>query len=45
MEKTVFVLHEKFCAENEERRKEVFRREFTRYILDTLAADAAKPCG
>ena len=45
MEKTAFVLRETFCAEDEEQRKEAFRKEFTRYLLDTLAVDAAKPCG
>jgi len=46
MEKTSFILHEKFRSETNQQRKERFEREFERYIVDMLsAADPAKACG
>ena len=46
MEKTSFILHEKFHSETNQQRKERFEREFERYIIDRLsAADPAKACG
>ena len=32
MEKTPFILHEKFCSDNNEQRKEHFQKEFERYV-------------
>ena len=34
MEKTPFILHEKFCSDNNEQRKEHFQKKFERYIVD-----------
>ena len=46
MEKTSFILYEKFQSETDQQRKERFEREFERYIIDRLsAADPAKACG
>ena len=46
MEKTSFILYEKFRSETNQQRKERFEREFERYIVDKLsAADPAKACG
>ena len=46
MEKTSFILHEKFHSETNQQRKERFEREFERYIVDMLStADPAKACG
>ena len=46
MEKTSFILHEKFRSETNQQRKERFEREFERYIVDMLStADPAKACG
>ena len=46
MEKTSFILHEKFRSETNQQRKERFEREFERYIVDMLsAADLSKACG
>ena len=43
MEKTSFILHEKFHSETNQPRKERFQREFERYIVDRLsAADPSK---
>ena len=36
MEKTHFILHEKFRSDNNEQRKEQFQKEFERYIIDRL---------
>ena len=36
MEKTPFILNEKFCSDNNEQRKERFQKEFERYIIDGL---------
>ena len=36
MKKTPFILHEKFCSDNNEQRKEDFQKEFERYIIDGL---------
>ena len=36
MEKTPFILHEKFRSDNNEQRKEDFQKEFERYIIDGL---------
>ena len=36
MEKTPFILNEKFCSDNNEQRKEHFQKEFERYIVDEL---------
>lgn len=45
MEKTSFILHEKFRSETNQQRKERFEQEFERYIVDMLsAADPAKTC-
>ena len=45
MEKTTFILHEKFRSETNQQRKERFEREFERYIVDMLsAADLSKAC-
>ena len=46
MEKTSFILYEKFHSETNQQRKERFEREFERYIIDRLsAADSSKACG
>ena len=46
MEKTSFILYEKFQSETNQQRKERFEQEFERYIVDRLsAADPAKACG
>ena len=43
MEKTSFILHEKFHSETNQQRQERFQKEFERYIVDRLsAADPAK---
>ena len=43
MEKTSFILHEKFHSETNQQRQERFQKEFERYIVDGLsAADPAK---
>ena len=34
MEKTPFILHEKFRSDNNEQRKEHFQKKFERYIVD-----------
>ena len=45
MEKTPFILHEKFRSDNNEQRKEHFQKKFERYIVDRLsAADSSKTC-
>ena len=45
MEKTSFILYEKFRSETNQQRKERFEREFERYIVDMLsAADLSKAC-
>ena len=45
MEKTSFILYEKFRSETNQQRKERFEREFERYIIDRLsAADSSKAC-
>ena len=45
MEKTSFILHEKFHSAINQQRKERFRQEFERYIVDRLsAADSSKTC-
>ena len=46
MEKTSFILYEKFQSKTNQQRKECFRKTFERYIVDKLsAADPAKDCG
>lgn len=46
MEKTSFILYEKFQPKTNQQRKECFRKTFERYIVDKLsAADPAKACG
>lgn len=46
MEKTSFILYEKFQSETNQQRKECFQKAFERYIVDELsAADPAKACG
>ena len=46
MEKTSFILYEKFQSETNQQRKECFRKAFERYIVDKLsAADPTKACG
>ena len=46
MEKTSFILYEKFRSETNQQRKERFEQEFERYIVDVLStADPAKACG
>ncbi len=46
MEKTSFILYEKFRSETNQQRKECFQKVFERYIVDKLhAADPAKACG
>ena len=37
MEKTPFILHEKFCSDNNEQRKEQFQKRFEQYIVDALS--------
>ena len=45
MEKIPFILHEKFRSDNNEQRKEHFKKKFERYIVDRLsAADSSKTC-
>ena len=45
MEKTSFILYEKFRSETNQQRKERFEREFERYIVDMLStADLSKAC-
>ena len=45
MEKTSFILYEKFQSETNQQRKEYFRKAFERYIVDGLsAADPSKAC-
>ena len=45
MEKTSFILHEKFYSAINQQRKERFQQEFERYIIDRLtAADPLKAC-
>ena len=45
MEKTSFILHEKFYSAINQQRKERFQQEFERYIVDRLsAADPLKAC-
>ena len=45
MEKTSFILHEKFNSAINQQRKERFQQEFERYIVDSLsAADPSKVC-
>ena len=45
MEKTPFILHEKFYSAINQQRKERFQQEFERYIVDRLsAADSSKTC-
>lgn len=45
MEKTSFILHEKFHSETDQQRKECFQKAFERYIADNLsAADPSKAC-
>jgi len=45
MEKTSFILHEKFYFAINQQRKERFQQEFERYIVDRLsAADSSKTC-
>ena len=46
MEKTFFILYEKFQSETNQQRKKCFQKVFERYIVDKLsAADPAKDCG
>lgn len=46
MEKTSFILYEKFQSETNQQCKECFQKAFERYIVDRLsAADPAKACG
>ena len=46
MEKTSFILYEKFQSETNQQRKECFQKAFERYIVDKLSsADPAKACG
>ena len=46
MEKTSFILYEKFQSETDQQRKERFQKAIERYIVDRLsAADPAKACG
>ena len=45
MERTSFILYEKFCSETNQQRKEHFEQELKRYIVDMLsAADLSKAC-
>ena len=45
MEKTPFILHEKFRSDNNEQRKERFQKKFERYIVDELSNTAlSKSC-
>ena len=45
MEKTSFILHEKFYSAINQQRKERFQREFERYIVDELSNTApSKSC-
>ena len=45
MERTSFILHEKFHFETNQQRQECFQQEFERYIIDSLsAADPSKAC-
>lgn len=46
MEKTSFILYEKFQSETNQQRKERFQKALERYIVDKMsAADPAKACG
>ena len=46
MEKTSFILYEKFQSETDQQRKERFQKAFERYIVDKMStADPAKACG
>ena len=45
MEKTPFILHEKFRSDNNEQRKEHFQKKFERYIVAELSNTAlSKSC-
>ena len=45
MEKTLYLLHEKFRSDNNEQRKEHFQKKFERYIVDELSNTApSKSC-
>ena len=45
MEKTPFILNEKFRSDNNEQRKEHFQKKFERYIVDELSnAVSSKSC-
>ena len=45
MEKTPFILYEKFRSDNNEQRKEHFQKKFERYIADELSdAVPSKSC-
>ena len=45
MEKTPFILHEKFRSDNNEQCKEHFQKKFERYIVDELSsAVSSKSC-
>ena len=45
MEKTPFIVHEKFRSDNNEQRKEHFQKKFERYIVDKLPnAVLSKSC-
>ena len=39
MEKTPFILYEKFCSESGEQRREQFKKAFERYLTDALQSD------
>ena len=39
MEKTAFILYEKFCSDSEEQRREQFKKAFERYLMDALQND------
>ena len=39
MEKTAFILYEKFCSDSEEQRGEQFKKAFERYLMDALQND------
>ena len=39
MEKTAFILYEKFCFDSEEQRREQFKKAFERYLTDALQND------
>lgn len=43
MERTSFILYEKFCSETNQQRKERFEQKLERYIVDMLSvADMSK---